>query len=103
MGSSTSSIPVPVLQAKLFPSTFDPPRPPGPDSRDWTDDAWSGGAYSDLVMDLSAYDTEDVLRAGDGPIQFASSELSPSFPGYVEGAIIAGRLAASKLLAALNR
>jgi monoamine oxidase len=70
--------------------------------RDWTDDAWSGGAYSDLIMDMSAYDTEAVLRDGAGPIQFASSELSPSFPGYVEGAIIAGRIAARKVASAID-
>ena len=28
---------------------------------------------------------------GDGRLQFASSELSPSFPGYVEGAVVAGQ------------
>jgi monoamine oxidase len=66
-------------------------------TRDWTDDAWSGGAYSDLIIDMDAYDTEAVLREGAGPIQFASSELSPSFPGYVEGAIVAGRIAARKM------
>jgi monoamine oxidase len=69
--------------------------------RDWTDDPWSGGAYSDLIMDLGAYDAETVLREGAGPVQFASSELSPSFPGYVEGALIAGRIAARKIVAGL--
>ncbi|WP_054313833.1 flavin monoamine oxidase family protein [Mesorhizobium sp. 1M-11] len=62
--------------------------------RDWTDDPWSGGGYSDIVADLSAYDAETVLRAGAPPIHFACSELSPSFPGYVEGAIISGRVIA---------
>ena len=38
-----------------------------------------------------------VLRAGAPPLQFASSELSPSFPGYIEGAIVAGRIAAAKV------
>lgn len=70
--------------------------------RDWTDDAWSGGAYSDLIMDMSAYDTEAVLREGAGPVQFASSELSPSFPGYIEGAIVAGRIAARKIAEGLH-
>jgi monoamine oxidase len=70
--------------------------------RDWTDDSWSGGGYSDLVMDLRAHDAESVLREGAGPIQFASSELSPSFPGYVEGAIVAGRIAARKAVDTLH-
>jgi len=69
--------------------------------RDWTDDPWSGGGYGDLVMDLDARDAETVLREGAGPVRFASSELSPSFPGYVEGAIVAGRIAARNAIQAL--
>jgi monoamine oxidase len=70
--------------------------------RDWTDDPWSGGGYSDLVLDIEARDAEALLREGAGPLQFASSELSPSFPGYVEGAIVAGRIAARNAAAALR-
>ncbi len=68
--------------------------------RDWSGDAWSGGGYSDTVCDLRAQDAEDVLREGAGRIQFASSELSPSYPGYIEGAIVAGRMAAERIMAA---
>ena len=71
-------------------------------SRDWTGDAWSGGGYSDLVMDQDARDAEAVLRAGNGRLQFASSELSPSFPGYVEGAVVAGQIAARRAVEALR-
>ncbi len=70
--------------------------------RDWTDDPSSGGGYSDLVMEMDARDAEAVLLKGDGRLQFASSELSPSFPGYVEGAVVAGRIAAGKVLATLD-
>lgn len=66
--------------------------------RDWTDDAWSGGAYSDNVIDPYAGDVESPLRRGFGPIRLASSELSPSYPGYIEGAITMGRLAAREAL-----
>jgi monoamine oxidase len=71
--------------------------------RDWTGDRWSGGGYSDLVMDMAARDAEDVLRAGAPPIHFACSELSPSFPGYVEGAIVIGRQVASEVAEGLLR
>lgn len=64
--------------------------------RDWTDDTWSGGAYSDNVVDPEARDAETPLRAGFGPVRFASSELSPNYPGYIEGAIAMGRLAAEE-------
>ena len=70
--------------------------------RDWSGDRWSGGAYSDLVVDMQARDAEAMLRAGAPPLFFASSELSPSFPGYIEGAIVAGRQAAAKVIAALD-
>jgi monoamine oxidase len=68
-------------------------------ARDWSDDRWSGGGYSDLILDMGARDAEAVMRAGHPPIHFASSELSPSFPGYVEGAIVAGREIAEKVAA----
>jgi monoamine oxidase len=70
--------------------------------RDWTGDRWSGGAYSDLVVDMQARDAEPVLRAGAPPLFFASSELSSSFPGYIEGAIVAGREAAARLIESLG-
>jgi len=66
--------------------------------RDWTDDTWSGGAYSDVVIDPDAPDPEAPLRLGTGPILFAASELSPSYPGYIEGAIVMGKLAAEACL-----
>ncbi|KAA3447199.1 flavin monoamine oxidase family protein [Mesorhizobium sp. SARCC-RB16n] len=67
--------------------------------RDWTHDRWSGGAYSDLIVDVTARDAERTILAGAPPVHFASSELSPSFPGYVEGAIVAGRIAAHRIIA----
>jgi monoamine oxidase len=70
--------------------------------REWIHDQWSGGAYSDLVIDVKAVGAERTIRAGAVPIHFAASELSPSFPGYVEGAIVAGRIAARKIIAALQ-
>jgi monoamine oxidase len=70
--------------------------------RDWTDDRWSGGGYGDLIIDTRATDAEQTILAGAPPVYFASSELSPSFPGYVEGAIVSGRIAAQKILSVFN-
>jgi len=69
--------------------------------RDWTDDPWSGGGYSDVVVDAGATEAEATLRAGAWPLLFASSELSPSFPGYIEGAVIAGRAVAERCVSGL--
>ncbi|KUM25346.1 monoamine oxidase [Mesorhizobium loti] len=70
-------------------------------SRDWTHDRWSGGAYSDLIVDVTARNAERTMLAGAPPVYFSASELSPSFPGYVEGAIVAGRIAATKIQSAI--
>ncbi|WFP64596.1 flavin monoamine oxidase family protein [Mesorhizobium sp. WSM4904] len=70
-------------------------------SRDWTHDRWSGGAYSDLIVDVTARNAERAILAGAPPVYFSASELSPSFPGYVEGAIVAGRIAARKIQSAI--
>ncbi|WP_246691913.1 MULTISPECIES: flavin monoamine oxidase family protein [unclassified Mesorhizobium] len=69
--------------------------------RDWIHDRWSGGAYSDLIVDATARDAERTILAGAPPVHFAASELSPSFPGYVEGAIVAGRISARNIIAEL--
>jgi len=66
--------------------------------RDWVNDAWSDGAYSDVITDLDATDAEAVLLEGLPRLRFACSELSPSFPGYIEGAIVAGKQAAQSIL-----
>ncbi|MGN6585095.1 MAG: flavin monoamine oxidase family protein [Rhizobiaceae bacterium] len=71
--------------------------------RDWTSDAWVGGGYSDIITDMSARDAEKTLRGGIGALLFASSEISPSFPGYVEGAVVAGGIAARAAAEALSR
>lgn len=70
-------------------------------ARDWTHDRWSGGAYSDLIVDVTARDAERTILAGAPPVYFAASEISPSFPGYVEGAIVAGRIAAGRIQSAI--
>lgn len=66
--------------------------------RDWSFDRWSGGGYSDLIIDMDARTAEKIISTGAPPILFACSEISPSFPGYVEGAIVAGKQAATRLL-----
>ena len=70
--------------------------------RDWTHDRWSGGAYSDLIVDVTARDAERTILAGAPPVHFAASEVSPSFPDYVEGALVVGRMAAEKIIAGLQ-
>ena len=56
-----------------------------------------------MVMAMEARDAEAVIRAGHSPLHFAFAELSPSFPGYVEGAIVAGKAVARRILESLAR
>ena len=71
--------------------------------RDWCPDDWGGGGYWNVLIDDSQRDAVEVLRGGVSGITFASTELAPTFPGYVEGAITAGRDAAERVLRALGR
>ncbi|TGQ67474.1 flavin monoamine oxidase family protein [Mesorhizobium sp. M00.F.Ca.ET.186.01.1.1] len=79
----------------------------GPEAANWTgfairywfNDTGSVGGYSDLIVDMKATNAERTILVGAPPVYFASSELSPSFPGYIEGAIVAGRIAARKIIA----
>lgn len=66
--------------------------------RDWTDDRWSGGGYSDTGTFSATTEVEAIIRDGARRVHFACSEVSPSFPGYIEGAIVAGRNAAMKVI-----
>ncbi|MGX8011632.1 flavin monoamine oxidase family protein [Mesorhizobium sp. ORM8.1] len=96
----------PALQAEVTARLVDAFGPEAGDvldfnSRDWTHDRWSGGAYSDLIVDVTARYAERTILDGAPPIHFAASEVSPSFPGYVEGAIVAGRIAAKKIQSAI--
>lgn len=71
--------------------------------RNWSHDAWSGGGYSDVIdVGTSDTETENVLRQGLPGITFGASELSLSFPGYIEGAIVAGRSAAAQAIVSLQ-
>ena len=68
----------------------------------WAPDEWGGGGYSN-VMTTHAPHAADVLAIGMPLVTFASTELSLRFPGYVEGAITAGKAAAYNVLRRLGR
>lgn len=71
--------------------------------RDWCPDEWGSGGYWNVLADPARRDAVEVLRAGTSGLTFASTELAPSFPGYVEGAITAGDQAAERVLRAMGR
>jgi len=69
--------------------------------RVWAADEWGGGGYSNVQTTHSPH-AADTLVAGLPLVTFASTELSARFPGYVEGAIHAGKAAAAKVLRRLG-
>lgn len=71
--------------------------------RDWRPDRWGAGGYCNEIVDVHHApphaDAIGALRAGTASITFASTELAPAFPGYIEGALRAGADAAAAILA----
>jgi monoamine oxidase len=71
--------------------------------RDWRQDRWGAGGYCNEIVDARQapphVDAIGRLRAGVTGISFTSTELSDAFPGYIEGALRAGRAAADAILA----
>ncbi|MEO0915091.1 MAG: FAD-dependent oxidoreductase, partial [Pseudomonadota bacterium] len=68
--------------------------------RIWVDNPWSGGGYNAHLAPGAAMAPEAVLRSFRGGVTFASAEIAEVFPGYVEGALRAGKDAAARVLAA---
>jgi monoamine oxidase len=63
--------------------------------RDWPPDEWGGGGYCQFVTGLGAPTQIEALLGGAPGITFAATEYADVFPGYVEGALLAGRRAAA--------
>ena len=70
--------------------------------RDWPPDEWGGGGYCQFVPGLGEPNQIQTLLGGAPGITFAATELSDRFPGYIEGALRAGRLAADRAVARLR-
>jgi monoamine oxidase len=74
--------------------------------RDWRQDQWGAGGYCNEIVDPRHApphaDAIGMLREGAPGISFASTELADAFPGYIEGALRAGRAAAERVLSHLS-
>jgi len=68
----------------------------------WVDHPWCGGGYNASVRHDARPDAARVLREHRGAVVFAASELAPRFAGYMEGALIAGELAAAHIATQLR-
>ena len=65
--------------------------------RVWAPDQWGAGGYCN-VQTTHAPHAADALAVGLPLVTFAITELATRFPGYVEGALVAGRAAAARVM-----
>jgi monoamine oxidase len=66
--------------------------------QDWPPDELGGGGYCAVIVDGDPDHVIGRIREGSGGLTFASTELASSYPGFIEGAIVAGREAAARII-----
>lgn len=69
----------------------------------WVDSPYYGGGYGAMVHTDGNSDAELVLGKPFEQVVFASTELAPKFPYFMEGAIRSGRQSAERLIIDLKR
>jgi monoamine oxidase len=69
--------------------------------KDWSDEEWSRGCYGAFFPPGVWTSYGHALRPPIGHVHWAGSETSPTWAGYIEGAIRSGEHAAAEVLAQL--
>lgn len=69
---------------------------------DWTAEAWTGGCYGGHLAPGAWTQLGSDLRRPHGRVEWAGSETSPVWNGYMDGAVRSGEAAADRVLAALG-
>lgn len=90
-----------LLRAAVGDAGVEVPEPVEVIEHEWSPDAYGAGGYCAVPLVGGLPDAIDVLRRPVGAVYLASTELAPQFPGYVEGAIRAGRDVAREVAQAL--
>jgi monoamine oxidase len=67
----------------------------------WATEEFTRGAYGSFNPPGVLTALRDPLSEPVGPLHYASSDASPEWPGYMDGAIRSGRRAAAEVLASL--
>ncbi len=67
--------------------------------QDWTQDSWSTGAFTTYLSPGAWTGFGPAWRQGHGRVVWAGTEMATRWPGYGEGAILAGEQAADQTLA----
>lgn len=68
----------------------------------WVDNPYYGGGYGAMVHSEGETDVEEVLSKPFEHVVFASTELAPEFPHFMEGAVRSGRQSADLLINTLS-
>lgn len=76
-------------------------RPTSVVERMWAPDEWGAGGYCNVQTTHAPFAAEAIAH-GLPLVTFSSTELAHRFPGYVEGAVVAGRAAAATVLVRLT-
>jgi monoamine oxidase len=63
-----------------------------------SDEAWSKGCYAGLMSVNSWSKFQDNYRKSEDRLHFAGTEAATRWHGYIEGAVLAGEAAASKII-----
>lgn len=69
---------------------------------DWTEQPWTGGAPVTFMPTGLLSSSGSALRGSAGRIHFAGTEAAPMWSGYIEGALRAGKIAATDIIARLG-
>lgn len=64
----------------------------------WVDSPYYGGGYGGITHYGGALDAKYTLKEPYQNIVFASTELAPAFPQFMEGAVLSGKYAVRQLL-----
>lgn len=64
---------------------------------EWTDHPWVGGGYATWPRPWESDDPWAALRRSHDGLHFTGSELASAYPGFIEGAIRAGRETAARI------
>ncbi len=67
----------------------------------WAQEEFTRGAYGSFNPPGVLTSLHDPITEPVGPLHYASSDASPQWPGYMDGAIRSGRHAAAQVLASL--
>lgn len=69
----------------------------------WSNNSWTGGCFSATLVPGALSEYGKYWRKPQGSIHFASTETSPEFYGYFEGAVLSGKRVANEIVSLFKK